>query len=74
MISRSELTFGLPALRLRAARGRLVCLLRTRVRATEPNRARLLALIASRQAPFLRCFRLYGPAARPAPRRTPSAA
>ena len=74
MISRSDLPSRRPLLRLQARHGQLVCLLRTRVRATEPNRARVFALIASRQAPFLRCFRLYGPAARPAPRRAPSAA
>jgi hypothetical protein len=74
MTCRSELLPRLPALRLRAEREQVICLLRIKVRPADPKGARLHALVASRRAPFLRRFRLYGPAAPPAPRRTPSAA
>lgn len=74
MIYRSERRQHLPALRLRAGGGQLVCLLRARASTTDPNSARVLAFIASWRAPFLRRFRLYGQHAVPSPHRTPSAA
>ena len=75
MIYRSERRHHLPTLRLRAGGGQLVCLLRTEVRVTDPNGARVLAFIASWRAPFLRRFRLYHqPPPILSPGSTPSAA
>jgi hypothetical protein len=54
-----EGAFRLPALRLRAGRGQVVCLLRPQASATRGDGVCLLALIASRRTPFLRCLRLY---------------
>lgn len=49
----------LPALRLRARRGQVVCLLRPQASAMRSDSACLLAITASYRTPFLRCLRLY---------------
>lgn len=71
---RSERRRHVPTLRLRARSGQLVCLLLAEVRVADPKGARVLAFIASRRAPFLRCFRLYEQSAVPSPSSTPHAA
>ena len=74
MIFRTKGIHRLPALRLRVMHGAVTCLVRFQGPASRPGRAGVLAVIASRRAPFLRRWRLYPRPIQPPPSDAPRVA